>query len=115
MLTAARCGISIPRSFIINTGEGNENEVLFATQRYDRVFSRRPDMISGLPRPDRLHQEDFAQALGIPASGKYETVRQGYVKKMFDLLRNWSSNPMQDQLKLWDTIGENYRRVIAKV
>ena len=65
MLTAARCGISIPRSFIINTGEGNENEVLFATQRYDRVFSRRPDMISGLPRPDRLHQEDFAQAMGI--------------------------------------------------
>ena len=108
MLTAARCGISIPRSFIINTGEGNENEVLFATQRYDRVFSRRPDMISGLPRPDRLHQEDFAQAMGIPSAEKYENGQKGYMEMMFEILRKHSADPIKDQLKLWDLIIFHY-------
>lgn len=40
--TAAKCGIDIPCSFIINTGAGEEHEVLFATERFDRVF---PDQV----------------------------------------------------------------------
>ncbi len=106
--TAARCGIRVPESFIINTGSGAEHEVLFATRRFDRVFSEKPRMISGLPCPFRLHQEDFAQALGIPASAKYERVPGEHMKRMFALLKTYSSDPISDQLQLWDLIVFNY-------
>ena len=46
----------------------NDDEaVLFATKRYDRIFVADANVIDGLPVPRRLHQEDFAQALGIAA------------------------------------------------
>ena len=106
--TAAKCGIAIPKSFIINTGAGDEHEVLFATQRYDRIFHGQPKRISGLPCPLRLHQEDFAQAMGIPASRKYERSFAGHMKGMFEILRKYSADPMQDQLRLWDIIVFNY-------
>lgn len=106
--TAAKCGIAIPHSFIVNTGAGEEHEVLFATERYDRIFSDHAQSIDGLPRPLRLHQEDFAQAMGIPASQKYERDCSGHMRGMFDILRRYSSDPMRDQLRLWDIIVFNY-------
>lgn len=65
-------------------------------------------MISGLPRPDRLHQEDFAQAMGIPATDKYEKEDAGYLADMFSILRKYASNPVEDQLKLWDMLVFDY-------
>ncbi|MBR5973977.1 MAG: type II toxin-antitoxin system HipA family toxin [Clostridiales bacterium] len=108
LMTAQKCGIEIPESFIINTGTGNENEVLFATARYDRSMPEHPRIIDGLPCPCRLHQEDFAQALGILASEKYEKKPEGYLKMMFETLRYYSSDPIRDQMKLWDMIVFNY-------
>ena len=108
LLTAAQCGISIPHSFIINTGKGAENEVLFATRRYDRLLLKDAPRISGLPQPLRLHQEDFAQAMGIPASDKYEREGDAHMRGMFDILRKHSANPIEDQLKLWDLIVFNF-------
>ncbi len=104
LITAARCGLETPDSFILNTGHGEEHEVLFATQRYDRLFEPAGPMIDGLPRPNRLHQEDFAQAMGIPASAKYEREPGSYLKGMFEILRKYSADPIADQLKLWDII-----------
>ena len=57
-------GIEIPESFIINIGKGTDSEVLFATKRYDRR-EESDKSIDGLSVPFRLHQEDFAQAMGI--------------------------------------------------
>lgn len=106
--TAYYCGIEIPDSFIINTGAGKEDEVLFATQRYDRYFGDDPVIIQGLARPSRLHQEDFAQAMGIPATDKYEKEDAGYLADMFSILRKYASNPVEDQLKLWDMLVFDY-------
>lgn len=106
-LTASALGIEVPRSFIINTGEGHDGEVLLATERYDRRIEDCPDLLDRLKVPYRLHQEDFAQALGIPASDKYEKScrgSDGYLAGMFALLRKVSQNPVEDQLKLWDRI-----------
>lgn len=104
-LCAHYLGIETPESFIVNTGQGREDQILFATKRYDRVFSESAAFIQGLPRPLRLHQEDFAQAMGIPSSEKYERESdQAYLGKMFDLLRRWSSEPVTDTLALWDRI-----------
>ncbi len=98
MLTAKNLGIAVPESFITNTG-ANDDELLFATKRYDRVFSDKKS-INGLLCPLRLHQENFAQALGISPSDKYEKKPSAYMKRMFELIRNHSSDPVNDQKAL---------------
>ncbi len=108
LLTARNLGLDVPDSFIVDTGSNSNEDVLFASRRFDRVFPENAEIISGKKVPNRLHQEDFAQALGLPSSGKYETSPQGYVKKMFGLIRSWSSDPLRDQLKLWDTLVFDY-------
>ena len=104
MMAAAKCGIEVPDSFIIDLGKGKDNEVLYATRRYDRTFEGAAGSIAGLPCPLRLHQEDFAQAMGIPSANKYEKNHAGYMRGMFEILRQFSSNPIADQQKLWDMI-----------
>ena len=109
MLTAAKLGLDTPKSSIVSTiGEGEKEEVLFATERYDRTMEGSPDLISGLECPLRLHQEDFGQALGIPAAQKYERPGDLHMKKMFDLLAMYSAAPIEDQMKLWDVIVFHY-------
>ena len=108
ILTAKKLGIEVPDTFIINTGNFDDADVLFATARYDRIPGSRPATESGHPVPLRLHQEDFGQALGVPAAAKYEPAGQHYMRDMFALLRRNSSDPVRDQLKLWDLIVFNF-------
>ncbi|MBQ6376175.1 MAG: HipA domain-containing protein [Lachnospiraceae bacterium] len=108
LLTARELGMEVPDSFIINLGEGRDEEVLFATRRFDRKCSKSGDIIDGLHAPLRLHQEDFAQALGMSSVQKYEDRPDGYMRKMFSLLRTKSADPVQDQLRLWDLIVFNF-------
>ena len=103
-LTAKLAGLPVPDSFIINVGNARDDEVLLATRRFDRVFGEGGRTISGLPVPFRLHQEDFAQALGIPALEKYEKNGERYLHRMFETLRLHSANPIEDQLQLWDSV-----------
>lgn len=102
MLTAKNLGIEIPESFIVNVGSDNKEDILFATRRYDRKFDEDSAVLNGLRVPYRLHQEDFAQALGIAAGDKYEKNGAAYLKRSMNLLRSFSSDPIADQLKLWD-------------
>ena len=106
--TAKNLGIEVPESFIINNKNMRGENILFATKRYDRIFREKNNMSGNLRIPYRLHQEDFAQAMGIPSSMKYEKDGEHYLKKMFDLLREYSSNPLEDQKKLWDICIFNY-------
>lgn len=98
--TARKLGISVPESFIINTANKKDEEILFASKRYDR----KNDSAQNGEYPIRLHQEDFAQAMGILAADKYEKTNDHYVEAMFQLLRKKSANPIEDQVKLWDII-----------
>lgn len=108
LLTAKKLGIEVPESFIINTGNSAEDEILFATRRYDRIFQEAAGKIDGLRRPLRLHQEDFAQAMGVAAADKYEAAGGDNFEKVFKLLSSCSSNPLEDQLKLWDILVFDY-------
>ena len=65
-------------------------------------------MIGKLKRPYRIHQEDFAQAMGVPAFEKYEKDGQNYAGKMFEIIRNHAKRPLEDQLRLWNRIVFNY-------
>uniref|UniRef100_UPI004055E0C4 HipA domain-containing protein n=1 Tax=Agathobacter sp. TaxID=2021311 RepID=UPI004055E0C4 len=107
LLTAKNLGIDIPESFIVTT-DGDDESVLFATKRYDRKFIGDDKVLNGMPVPRRLHQEDFAQALGIAAASKYEKNNEGYLKLLFDVIRLYSADPMTDSLKLWDICVFNY-------
>ena len=107
-LTAAKyCGIAVPDSFIIDLGTGEDADILLASERFDRRCSEQQKRINGLRVPLRLHQEDFAQAMGIPPEQKYEK-GDGYLGKMFALLRSHSARPLEDQIQLWDRIMFHY-------
>lgn len=108
LMTAKNLGIEIPESFIVRLDNIHEENVLFATKRYDRKENMDGKVINGFHIPYRLHQEDFAQALGISSFDKYEKENAGYMKKIFDVVRNYSANPIEDQLKLWDICVFNY-------
>ncbi len=108
LLTAKKLGIEIPESFIVNLGSANDEDILFATKRYDRKVGVENKKIDDLNVPYRLHQEDFGQALGIPARLKYEKNNDGYLKMLFDVIRKYSAEPINDQLKLWDICTFNY-------
>jgi len=108
LLTAKKLGIEVPNVFVINTGTFNDEDVLLATERYDRLIGKDSAIINGNLKPFRLHQEDFAQALGIPSVRKYETSEDNYLKSMFELIRKYSGDPISDQEKLWRIIIFNY-------
>ncbi len=106
--TAEKLGIDTPDSFIINTGSGTDGEILFATERYDRRIDKNQELVDGLPRPFRLHQEDFAQAMGIASASKYESPKGEYLERIFDIIRSRSSEPLTDMLKMWDYLVYDY-------
>lgn len=62
--------------------------------RYDRV------MANGEAR--RLHQEDFAQALGVPSNRKYAVEGGPVFRDCFALLREAAARPAPEVLKLVD-------------
>lgn len=64
-------------------------------ERYDRIRNAAGQLI-------RLHQEDFAQALGIPSQRKYASEGGPTFKDSFALLREAATRPARDILKLAD-------------
>ncbi len=104
LLTASRLGIPTIRSFIVNADSFRDSDILLAAERYDRDRSDPVRKINGLDCPLRLHQEDFAQALGIPGRAKYERPGDGYLERIFRLVRNVSADPLQDQRRLLDVL-----------
>ena len=63
-------------------------------ERYDRV--------AGNGRVERLHQEDFCQALGFPSSRKYAADGGPVFRDCFQLLRSSATRPAREVLKLFD-------------
>jgi len=74
-------------------------------ERYDRSLIRSSD---GSERYDRLHQEDFCQALGIVSENKYQGEGGPSLKQCFDLLREVSTAPVIDLQRLLDAVIFNY-------
>ncbi len=102
MRTASKLGIAVPENRMISFN--GTDAILYSTKRYDRKMENSNRKVNGLPVPFRLHQEDFAQAMGISSLQKYEKNGDDYFGKMFRKLREVSANPLEDQLKLWDML-----------
>jgi serine/threonine-protein kinase HipA len=95
--------IGIPTAKVeARTVEGME---YLLVERYDRIY--RAD--SGQePVLERLHQEDFCQALGIVSKMKYQKEGGPSLKQCFALLREVSSTPVIDLSRLLDEVIFNY-------
>jgi serine/threonine-protein kinase HipA len=97
MILAARVGLSVAGASIGKAGAIPFLQVV----RYDR---RR--LADGTL--ERLHQEDFCQAMGIPPELKYQQEGGPNLKKCFDLIRSASTAPGLDVLRLFDAVIFNY-------
>jgi serine/threonine-protein kinase HipA len=75
-----------------------------SVERYDRTHVQ-----SGSPTTlERLHQEDFCQALNIVPEMKYQKEGGPSLKKCFELLREVSSAPVIDLARLLDAVIYSY-------
>lgn len=93
MALANACGLSVAPVAI---GKVEDIDYLLA-ERYDRVRNE-ANVIQ------RIHQEDFCQALGIPSEIKYQTEGGPSLADCFGLIREASSAPALDLLALLDAV-----------
>ena len=96
MALAHEVGLDVPKTFIHQHGSLK----LFVIERYDRT--RTGENIQ------RLHQEDFCQALRIPPEFKYETEGGPSLAACFDLVRSHSVSAGKDVLSLLNWVIFNY-------
>jgi serine/threonine-protein kinase HipA len=75
-----------------------------AVERYDRTHRRTTEGAT----LERLHQEDFCQALGIVSENKYQKEGGPSLKQCFALLREVSSAPVLDLARLLDAVIFNF-------
>lgn len=89
MNLAQKVGLPVPVAQIIEIG----GQQLYLVERYDRKRNAPGEI-------ERLHQEDFCQALGIVAEMKYEQEGGPGFQACFKLIGEWSDEPILDTLSL---------------
>ena len=70
-------------------------------ERYDRVRNQAGHL-------QRLHQEDFCQALGVPTRIKYQNEGGPNLASCFQLLRQASTRPARDLIHLFNAVVFNF-------
>jgi serine/threonine-protein kinase HipA len=101
MRLAAAVGLPVAKTEIRRV----EDVDYLLIERYDRTHRQNPE---GAPMLERLHQEDFCQALGIVSENKYQKEGGPSLKQCFALLREVSSAPVLDLARLLDAVIFNY-------
>lgn len=89
---ARRLGLEAPAVSVIRIG----GEPVLLIERYDRVV--------GVEGVERLHQEDFCQALAVPAYRKYEADGGPGLRDMIELIRRLSIRVTRDLDLLVDRV-----------
>jgi serine/threonine-protein kinase HipA len=85
MMLAQAVGLSVPSVDIVDLG----GMPVYRIERYDRHRLPGGELI-------RIHQEDFCQALGVVPALKYEAHGGPGFQGVFDLVREWSTEPLPD-------------------
>jgi serine/threonine-protein kinase HipA len=97
MALASHAGLETARAEIGMAGDIRFLQV----ERYDR-------RVLSDGRLERIHQEDFCQALGIVPELKYQQEGGPNLKKCFELVRSVASIPGPDLLRLFDAVVFNF-------
>lgn len=97
--TAHQMGFETARAFLIPV---DGMEPLLAVERFDRVST------DAFPR--RVHQEDFSQALGFPASYrfKYEPTGGNYLQLCETLINQVTDNPFGERMLFFQEMLFDY-------
>lgn len=93
---AARLGLRTASSKPETIGEHR----VIVVERYDRI--RKNDRLV------RVHQEDFCQALAIKPEDKYQNQNGPSAKCIFEVIREHSSSPKEDEARFLDAMILNY-------
>jgi serine/threonine-protein kinase HipA len=96
MRLAKEIGLDVPKSFIADL----EGLLVFAISRYDRKSTN--------GKIERIHQEDFCQALNIPPEFKYEAEGGPGFAQSVNLVREKSVKAMKDIASLLDWLIFNF-------
>jgi serine/threonine-protein kinase HipA len=97
MTLAQRIGLPVAH---VETGKVEDIDYL-AVKRYDRNFTDAGTL-------ERLHQEDFCQALGIASEQKYQNEGGPSLQQSFELVRETSALPVIDLTTLLDGVLFNF-------
>lgn len=89
MNLAHKVGLPVPAAQVVKIG-GQE---VYMVERYDRKRIAPGEI-------ERLHQEDFCQALGVIPEMKYEQEGGPGFQDCFKLVEEWSDEPILDTLNL---------------
>ena len=89
-------GLDVPAVGLAATGVR-----VFCAERFDRPMT-------GSGHRDKLHQEDFCQALGVEPEVKYEADGGPGVKQCAAVIRRYSSAPVEDLVRFVRWVGFNY-------
>jgi serine/threonine-protein kinase HipA len=96
MTLARESGITVPEVSVIDIA----GEPALLISRYDRASKN--------GQVERIHQEDFCQALGVPGRLKYEKDGGPDSVRYVTLLNRWSGDVANDVPELIDRIAFNY-------
>lgn len=96
MMLANACDLTVAP---IEVGKVEDIDYLLA-RRYDRIQDNEGNI-------QRLHQEDFCQALGIPSEIKYQSEGGPSLTDCFALIRDAASAPAPDLIALLDAVVFN--------
>ena len=96
MAIAESIGLKVPPATVLKSPDE-----LYVVKRYDRYRDN-----TGVLQ--RLHQEDFCQALGLMAETKYEAEGGPSLSDCFALLDRFSSHPILDKKALLEWMVFNY-------
>jgi serine/threonine-protein kinase HipA len=89
MNLAHKIGLPVPVAQVVEIG----GQQVYMIERYDRKRIASGDI-------ERLHQEDFCQALGVIPEMKYEQEGGPGFQACFKLVEEWSDEPILDTLSL---------------
>ncbi|HTF20823.1 MAG TPA: type II toxin-antitoxin system HipA family toxin, partial [Chryseolinea sp.] len=87
----------------VEIGKAEDIDYLLV-ERYDRVHK----IVGGHLQWERIHQEDFSQALGIIPEWKYQVEGGPSLKQCFDLVRSNSTLPAVDLRNLLRSVIFNF-------
>ncbi len=96
MMLANAVGLNVPPVIIAQ----KETQKVLLIKRYDRILDN--DVL------ERMHQEDFCQAMGLSHELKYQADGGPGLEACFDLVRAYSANPIKDFQQLLHWVFFNY-------
>lgn len=81
-----------------------QGQPFLLVQRYDRLPAQPPNVAHAIAVTQRLHQEDFCQALGVPPELKYQNEGGPGLAQAFALVRSATRPSAPQLIKLLDFV-----------